>query len=38
MDIYKSLVPTSSETGLGMEEIYNFIQQVFEGGEDLMPD
>lgn len=38
MEIYKSLAPTSSETGLGMEEIYNFIQQVFEGGEDLTPD
>jgi hypothetical protein len=38
MDIYRTMAPTSSETGLGMEDIYNFIQQLFEGGEDLMPD
>lgn len=38
MDIYKALIPTSAETKLGMEDIYNFIQQIFEGGEDLMPD
>jgi GTPase SAR1 family protein len=38
MDIYKSLTPTSAETGEGMEDIYNTVQQIFEGGEDLMPD
>ncbi len=38
MEIYKALAPTSAETKLGMEEIYNFVQQIFEGGEDLMPD
>jgi GTPase SAR1 family protein len=38
MDIYRSMVPTSSETGFGMEDIYNFVQQIFEGGEDLMSD
>jgi GTPase SAR1 family protein len=38
MDIYRALAPTSAETGSGMEDIYNFIQQIFEGGEDLMPD
>lgn len=38
MEIYKALTPTSAETRFGMEEIYNFIQQLFEGGEDLMPD
>lgn len=38
MDIYKTLTPTSAQTALGMEEIYNFIQQIFEGGEDITPD
>ncbi len=38
LEVYKSLAPTSSETGFGMEEIYNFVQQIFEGGEDLQPD
>lgn len=38
LDIYKTIAPTSAETGMGMEEIYTFIQQVFEGGEDLQPD
>ena len=38
MEIYRTIVPTSSETGLGMDEIYNFIQQIFEGGEDIRPD
>ena len=38
LEIYKTLIPTSAATAFGMEEIYNFIQQIFEGGEDLMPD
>ncbi len=38
MEVYQTLMPTSAETGLGMEDIYNFIQQIFEGGEDLQPD
>lgn len=38
MDVYKTLTPTSAQTKLGMEDIYNFIQQIFEGGEDLTPD
>ena len=38
MEIYQTLIPTSAETGQGMEDIYNFIQQIFEGGEDLQPD
>lgn len=38
MEVYKAIVPTSAATGLGMEEIYNFVQQIFEGGEDIMPD
>jgi GTPase SAR1 family protein len=37
-EAYQTLTPTSSETGLGMEDIYNFVQQIFEGGEDLQPD
>ena len=38
MEIYKELTPTSAESMLGMENIYNFVQQLFEGGEDLRPD
>jgi len=38
MDIYKTLTPTSAETRFGMEDIYSFIQQIFEGGEDIRPD
>ncbi len=38
MEIYRPFTPTSAETGSGMEEIYNFIQQLFDGGEDLRPD
>lgn len=38
MEVYKGIVTTSAATELGMEEIYNFIQQIFEGGEDIMPD
>jgi GTPase SAR1 family protein len=38
MEIYKALTPSSAETAAGLEEIYNFIQQIFEGGEDIMPD
>jgi GTPase SAR1 family protein len=37
-EVYQSLVTTSAETGLGMEDIYSFVQQIFEGGEDLQPD
>ncbi|WP_019178751.1 ATP/GTP-binding protein [Methanomassiliicoccus luminyensis] len=33
--MYKELTPVSSEQGTGMEDIYNTIQQYFEGGEDL---
>jgi hypothetical protein len=35
LGIYKAVVPTSAETQLGMEDIYNAIQQHFAGGEDL---
>ncbi len=35
LETYKSLIPVSSETYLGMEDIYNTAQQVFMGGEDL---
>lgn len=35
---FKSLIPASSETGMGMEDLYNTIQQIFAGGEDLSAD
>jgi hypothetical protein len=36
--MYRELTPVSSKTPFGMEDIYNTIQQVFEGGEDLSTD
>lgn len=36
--MYKELTPVSSEEGTGMEDIYNTIQQYFEGGEDVDRD
>ncbi len=36
--IYRRLVPVSSELMFGFEEVYNQVQQVFEGGEDLSKD
>lgn len=36
--VYRELTPVSSEVPSGMEDIYNAIQQTFEGGEDLSPD
>ncbi|MDD1765890.1 MAG: ATP/GTP-binding protein [Methanomassiliicoccales archaeon] len=36
--MYRELTPVSSRTPFGMEDIYNTIQQVFEGGEDLSTD
>lgn len=36
--MYRELTPVSSEAHSGMEDIYNAIQQTFEGGEDLSPD
>ena len=36
--MYRQLTPVSSEEPMGMEDIYNAIQQVFEGGEDLRSD
>ncbi len=36
--VYRRLVPVSSEIMFGFEEIYNQVQQVFEGGEDLSKD
>ena len=38
MDIYHELTPTSAQTQVGLGDIYNFIQQVFMGGEDLTRD
>jgi len=35
LETYKSITPASSETLLGMEDIYSAVQQVFMGGEDL---
>ncbi len=36
--VYRRLSPISSELMFGFEEIYNQVQQVFEGGEDLSKD
>ncbi len=36
--VYRRLLPVSSELMFGFEEIYNQVQQVFEGGEDLSKD
>lgn len=33
--VYKRLMPVSSELPYGMEDIYNAVQEVFAGGEDL---
>lgn len=35
LGVYKILTPVSSETMTGIEDIYNLVQQVFMGGEDL---
>jgi GPN-loop GTPase len=32
--MYKELTPVSAQEGTGMEDIYNMVQQYFEGGED----
>jgi len=36
--VYKRLIPVSAEEMSGFEDVYDQIQQVFEGGEDLRPD
>lgn len=36
--MYREITPVSSEEFIGMEEIYNTIQQAFMGGEDLSKD
>ena len=36
--VYRRMLPVSSELMFGFEEVYNQIQQVFEGGEDLSKD
>jgi GTPase SAR1 family protein len=33
--MYKELTPVSAMEGTGMEDIYNAVQQYFEGGEDI---
>lgn len=35
---FKSMIPISSETMQGMEDLYTIAQQVFAGGEDLSKD
>jgi GPN-loop GTPase len=35
---YRALTPVSSEIPFGLEDLYNIIQQSFEGGEDLSTD
>ena len=35
---YRELTPVSSEVPFGMEDLYNIIQQSYEGGEDLSDD
>ena len=36
--VYRRLHPVSAEEMSGFGEVYNQVQQVFEGGEDLRPD
>jgi GTPase SAR1 family protein len=36
--VYRRLFPVSSEAVSGFEDVYNQVQLVFEGGEDLRPD
>ncbi len=38
MQAYRELVPTSSETGEGIPDLYSAVQQVIYGSEDLSPD
>jgi GTPase SAR1 family protein len=38
MELYKGLIPISAETRVGMEDVYNAIQQIHFGGEDLESD
>ncbi|MEE8401981.1 MAG: ATP/GTP-binding protein [Candidatus Hydrothermarchaeaceae archaeon] len=38
LDIYREIIPVSSEQERGMEDIYNAVQQIFFGGEDIVVD
>lgn len=38
LDTHRELIPVSSEKEVGMEDIYNIVQQMFFGGEDLSVD
>ena len=38
LESQRELIPASNESGDGMEDVYNAVQQVFFGGEDLMDD
>ncbi len=35
LDLFTGLFPCSSETGEGLLDIYNYIQQIYSGGEDI---
>ena len=36
--MYNEIIPVSAEEPSGIEDIYNAIQQSFEGGEDILKD
>lgn len=36
--MYRTMTPVSAELQEGMEDIYNVIQQSYQGGEDLRRD
>ena len=36
-EAFSELHPVSAKTGEGLEDVYNMIQQVYAGGEDLEP-
>ncbi|MEE8403728.1 MAG: ATP/GTP-binding protein [Candidatus Hydrothermarchaeaceae archaeon] len=38
LDTYREVIPVSSEANAGMEDVYNAVQQMFFGGEDLSKD
>ena len=38
LGVLANIIPVSSNTRFGMEDLYNFVQQLFAGGEDERPD
>jgi hypothetical protein len=38
LGLYRKLIHTSAETFTGVEDVYDYIQEVFAGGEDLYSD